>query len=207
MAFSLLDLERVIAQLRRRLRLLELQGTSGGIMQTGLAADRPSSVSPSSGSTVPYYAYDTQVLSVWNTLNESWDTISSLTPSTDLTTDSTSFTVNQSSHGFVVGDIVRSSGVANTFTKAQADSAAHAEVAGCVSSVINANSFVLTTQGLVTAGVPAEAAGSILFLSPSTAGALTTTEPSSSGEISKPLAIVVQSANKMLFINFRGEVL
>ena len=73
-SFTLQDLEKVIADLRRRLRLLEIQGNVG-ITQTGEAADRPITPNVSVGTTVSYYAYDTKVLSVWNVDDEAWDEV------------------------------------------------------------------------------------------------------------------------------------
>jgi len=121
--------------------------------------------------------------------------------------DSVSFTVSQTAHGFVVGDVIKESGTANTYAKAQADSAANAEVVGIVTTVTNVNSFAYTTHGIVIAGVPAVAAGTVLFLSPSSAGALTSTEPTSVGQVSIPLAVVLENSVRMLFNNKRGEVL
>jgi hypothetical protein len=118
-----------------------------------------------------------------------------------------SFSVTQTAHGFVVGDVLRNAGTANTYAKAQADSAAHAEIVGIVTVVTDANTFSVTTQGIVTAGVPAATAGTVMFLSASTAGALSSTEPSSLGDVSKPLAIVLESSVRMLFSNFRGELI
>jgi parallel beta-helix repeat protein len=118
-----------------------------------------------------------------------------------------SFSVAQTSHGFVVGDVLRMVASANTYAKAQADSAAHAEVVGIVSAVAGANNFTLTTQGLVTAGVPGDGDGTVLFLSPTTAGALTSTEPTTIGQVSKPLAIILESGARMVFTNFRGQAL
>lgn len=112
--------------------------------------------------------------------------------------------VAQTSHGFVVGDIIRNNGTANTYTKAKADSAANAEVSGIVTTVTDVNNFTYTVSGLITAGVPTDTAGTVYFLSPSSAGAITSTEPSTAGQISKPLLIVQQSATKALFFNFRG---
>jgi hypothetical protein len=118
-----------------------------------------------------------------------------------------SFAVTQTAHGFVVGDVLRSAGTANTYAKAKADSAAHAEIVGIVTVVTDANTFSVTTQGIVTTGVPAATAGTVMFLSASTAGALSSTEPSSLGDVSKPLAIVLESSVRMLFSNFRGELI
>lgn len=72
MAFSLLDIERIVAQLRRRLRLLEIKGNNG-IIKTGLAADRPTELTLSQGTTLSYYATDTKTLSIWNVQIEDWD--------------------------------------------------------------------------------------------------------------------------------------
>lgn len=120
---------------------------------------------------------------------------------------SSTVTVDQTAHGFVVGDVVRNSGTANTYIKAKADTVDDAEVVGIVTTVTNVNRFVITTEGEVTTGVPAETAGSVLFLSPTTAGALTSTEPTTLTQVSKPLAIVLESSVKMVFHNFRGELL
>lgn len=139
------------------------------------------------------------------TSNFDYDTSTSSGSSVAATTQ---INITQTSHGFSVGDVVRLvSGSANTYTKAQADSAANAEVVGIVTVVLSANSFTLVTEGVVTTGVPGEAAGTVMFLSPSTAGALTATEPSSVGQVSKPLAIILETSVRMLFSNYRGELL
>lgn len=121
--------------------------------------------------------------------------------------EATVFSVNQTSHGLSVGDIVRSNGTAGQFTKAQADSAANAEVIGIVTVVTDANNFTVTTEGYITTGVPAATAGTVFFLSPSTAGALTSTEPSTVGQISIPLLTVITSAAKAFFTVRRGLVI
>lgn len=108
-------------------------------------------------------------------------------------------TVSQSSHGFVVGDVIKSSGTANQYAKAQADSSANAAVVGIVTSVPDADNFKFTSNGEVTSGVPAVAAGTILFLSPTVAGGLTSTEPTGAGQVSRPVAIVVENAARMFF--------
>lgn len=114
-------------------------------------------------------------------------------------------TISQTAHGFSVGDIIRSSGVAGQYTEAQADTAANAEVVGIVTQVVNANSFVITTEGYFTAGVPAQAAGTIMFLSDSVAGGLTATEPTVSPTISKPLVTIITNAAIGYFHNYRGQ--
>lgn len=76
MAFTLLDLERIIAGLRRRLRLLEIQGNTN-ILKTGLQADLPDgpSLDLAPGTTISYYATDTKTLSVYNIVSGTWDTV------------------------------------------------------------------------------------------------------------------------------------
>lgn len=114
--------------------------------------------------------------------------------------------VTQTTHGFAVGDVIRATGT-NTYAKAQANSAANAEVTGIVNEVIDANNFTYTTEGVMTVGVPAVAAGTVLFLSPSVAGALTATEPAAVGNVSVPLAIVTENAVSMVFHKYRGAVI
>jgi len=114
--------------------------------------------------------------------------------------------VNQTTHGFAVGDVIRSSGTDGEYQKAQADSEANAEVAGIVTEVTDGDNFTYTLQGYIStaAAVPNETAGTVLFLDPSTAGALTATEPTTSGQISKPLGIITIANSEMIFFNMRG---
>jgi hypothetical protein len=111
--------------------------------------------------------------------------------------------VTQASHGFVAGDALYCSG-ANAYTKANADAAATADVVGVVAVNVGVNDFTLCTSGKMTTGVPAVAAGSVLFLSDTTAGALTTTEPTAVGHISLPIAIVTENAVSMIVYSWRG---
>jgi hypothetical protein len=115
--------------------------------------------------------------------------------------------VNQTTHGFSAGDVVRSSGSSDAYAKAKADSASNAEVAGIVDSVVDTNNFVLLTSGVFTSGVPAVAAGTVVFLDPSTAGAMTSTEPSTVGQVSKPVAVVLNNATRAIFLNYRGMLI
>lgn len=121
--------------------------------------------------------------------------------------EATIFTVNQTAHGLAVGDIVRSNGTAGQFTKAQADSAANAEVVGIVTVVTDANNYTVTTGGYITTGVPVQAASTVMFLSATTAGLLTATEPSTVGQVSLPLLVVITSGTKAYFNVKRGLVI
>lgn len=111
--------------------------------------------------------------------------------------------ITQSSHGFSVGSIIKFNGT--VYATAQADTAANAEVVGIVSTVGSANSFILTTHGYVT-GLSGLTAGNTYFLSPSSPGALTATEPSTVGQISKPV-LIADSTTSGYFYNMRGEIL
>jgi mucin-19 len=110
--------------------------------------------------------------------------------------------VSQASHGFTLGDIIRSSG-ANLFTKARADTAVNAEAVGYVTFVTDSSSFQYSPGGLVTGNFVA-APGNVLFLSPYSSGSLTNTEPTTVGQISKPLISVLESGSKGIFLNLRG---
>ena len=117
--------------------------------------------------------------------------------------------VTQSSHGFTVGKVLKSSGSNGTFATAQADSAANAEVVGIVTDSIDTNNFLMTIAGRITVDgvVPDVTAGTVLFLSATSAGDLTSTEPSTTGQISKPVAVVTTADSEMIMVNFRGEVI
>jgi len=114
--------------------------------------------------------------------------------------------VNQASHGFVVGDVLRWEGGSGgaDYAKAKADTIANAEVIGIVSAVADSNNFTLLSAGYIDLGSGAGlTAGDVYFLSDSTAGALTATEPTTEDHISKPLLIAI-SATEGYFFNWRG---
>ena len=123
--------------------------------------------------------------------------------------NSTSYAVTQSSHGFAVGKVLKSSGSAGAYATSQANSAANAEVIGIVTVVADTNNFTSTIAGEVdvAAAVPDVAAGTVVFLDASNAGDLTATAPSTSGQISKPIGIVTTQNAKMLLLPYRGEVI
>jgi len=109
--------------------------------------------------------------------------------------------ITQNSHGFAVGDVLKFAG--GVYAKAQADSAANAEVVGIVSAVTE-NTFDLLNVGFIS-GLSSLTAGTVYFLSPSSAGALADTEPTTVNQVSKPLLIAV-STTEGYFCNFRGSV-
>lgn len=115
--------------------------------------------------------------------------------------------ITATAHGFMVGDVLRMDGTA--YTKAKADSAANAEVVGMVASVPDANTFVLAIGGLVPVSAlnfeeESVTPGALYFLSVENAGLMQLAEPSTDGQISKPVFIAV-SATAGYFFNMRGE--
>ena len=109
--------------------------------------------------------------------------------------------INQTAHGFIVGNVLRFNGT--VWVKAQADSATNAEAIGIVSSVTNDDNFILLYSGYIS-GLSSLTAGTKYYLSDTSAGALTNVEPTDGGEISKPLLIAV-STTAGYFFNWRGS--
>ncbi len=112
-------------------------------------------------------------------------------------------TINQVAHGFSEKEIVFWNG--SEYELALADTAANAEVIGMVSSVLNANSFELTTAGFVS-GLSGLVNNTVYFLSDAVAGLLTATPPTTPGHIEKPLFISI-STTAGYFYNYRGKII
>ena len=114
-------------------------------------------------------------------------------------------TVTQNSHGLTLGYPVKmtSSGYAH----ATADSAANAEVVGIIIATTT-NTLTIALGGRITVDgcVPNVTTGTVLFLQVS-AGLLAATEPSSAGQISKPMAVVTVANSEMIMVQQRGEVI
>jgi hypothetical protein len=120
-----------------------------------------------------------------------------------ITSDTDVTSITQTAHGLAVGDWVRLN--STNYVKAQANNETNAEVVGVVSAVADANTFTLTTGGLVT-GLSGLTAGAVYYLSASTAGAITATEPTGNGEISKPVFIARTTTSGYVF-NMRGNII
>ena len=119
-------------------------------------------------------------------------------------TVSMTLAVNQSAHGFVVGNMLKCIG-SNAYALAQADSAADAEVIGCVSAVTDANNFTLLFGGVLT-GLTGLGAGSVVYLHPTVAGSYTNTRPTTAGQVVKPIAIGITST-VAIWNNMLGAIL
>ena len=121
--------------------------------------------------------------------------------------------VSHTSHGFTdptdIGKAVRSSGTDGQFIIARANTAANAEVVGVITSIDTANQYTITTSGFVdvVAAVPTATAGTVFFLAEADDSQLTSTEPTTAGAVSKPVAVVTESNAKMILIHYRGEVI
>jgi len=108
--------------------------------------------------------------------------------------------IAQGSHGFVVGDVLKQ--IAGVYSKAQADTADNAEVIGIVSAVADAGNFTLQMNGYIS-GLSGLTASETHFLSPTVAGALTATKPTTIGQIDKPL-LDADTTSSGFFNNMRG---
>ncbi len=99
-----------------------------------------------------------------------------------LTTNKIQNPINQVGHMFVVGDLVRLSG--GIFVKAQANSEANAALVGMVSAVVTADSFNLCQAGYVVDldVTHPVVANTVYYLSPTSAGNLTSTKPTTTGQ-------------------------
>jgi hypothetical protein len=107
-------------------------------------------------------------------------------------------TVSQTAHGLSVGDVIKVSGT-NTFAKAQGNTEVNSEAVGVVTTVVNANSFKYVSSAIQLAYAPAGTPGSAVWLSPTVAGGMTTTKPSSTGHVARALGTIIESGAKMYF--------
>lgn len=107
--------------------------------------------------------------------------------------------VHQVAHGFVVGDWVYIS-ADNFYTKGIATSLAASQVVGVVIEVVDANNFVLQTNGFNTGAVSLDDAGNplnpgtIMYLSTTVAGKITGTIPTVAGTFTKPVYVQQHTA-------------
>jgi len=124
--------------------------------------------------------------------------------------------VTQAGHGFVANDIGKAVKMLSTglYALATADAIGNADVIGIILQRIDANTLLLALSGRVTvdAGVPTGDPGTVLFLpllstKTTNVGYLNSTEPSSAGEVSKPMAVITISGSEMILFQMRGEVI
>jgi hypothetical protein len=105
-------------------------------------------------------------------------------------------------HGFAVGDVIYCTAT-TTCAKAKADADSTSEALGVVTAVPTANTFTLTQIGYAT-GLSGLLANSTYYLSASSTGALTLNEPTTVGQISKPM-FFADSTTTGYVLNMRGQ--
>jgi len=118
-----------------------------------------------------------------------------------LATSQLQIPINQVAHGFVIGDVLRFTGL--IYVKAQADSEANAAVCGMVSSVSGADSFFLCQIGRLNNLAVAKVAGNLYYLDAATAGALTAGKPNAIGEVVVP-CFIATGVNEGYFFGNTG---
>ena len=112
--------------------------------------------------------------------------------------------VNQTAHGFSVGDAIRFDGT--DWVKSQADSDTNSDVDALVVAVADADNFSFQIAGTILSIFTGLTPGATYFLSPTTAGALTTTETTTVGEVTKPVLRAL-SATTAIFVGMRGALI
>lgn len=111
--------------------------------------------------------------------------------------------VEQTGHGFSVGDWLTHDG--SDYVLAQADTEDNARALGVVIDVIDTDNFVLQAGGYVEV-LTGLTPGAQYWLDPSTPGAITTSQPTADGDIDKPLFFATGTATGWL-LNHRGMLL
>lgn len=108
--------------------------------------------------------------------------------------------IMQSSHGFAVGDVLYVDS-SKHYALAQADNFATSNAVGVVKEVVDLNNFILQSQGynegsftVDDMGVDIPAAA-VCYLSSTVAGKVTTTNPVTAGNISRPIYVSEQIAS------------
>jgi hypothetical protein len=112
--------------------------------------------------------------------------------------------VNQVGHGFTTfGTMIRFNGSA--WVKSQANSDTNADVDGIVIDIIDADNFEYQVPWVTLDGFTGLTPGTSYFLDPTTAGAYTSTQPNTIGQVTKPVLRAL-STTEAIFIGLRGAV-
>jgi hypothetical protein len=116
--------------------------------------------------------------------------------------------IEQTAHGFSLGDIVRIDSVTDSYVLAQSDTDVNSEAAGMVTFITDVDHFTLTTDGyfdLTGSGASALPLdiGCVYFLSTTVAGGVQLTSPSFVGQITKPI-FLSETANTGYIRIMRG---
>lgn len=127
---------------------------------------------------------------------------------------SSSFTINQTAHGFLEGDIIRPD--VNQWTLSQSDDPANAEAWAQVTVIVDVNHFTAVPlvglrqqQAGIVALIAGFAGGDALYVDAVTPGAVTNVAPTAIGEVTKPVGYVEADAAgvpiSFLTVNYRGQ--
>lgn len=111
--------------------------------------------------------------------------------------------VEQTGHGFSVGQALYSTSGSYALALADASAPEKAESLGVVSRVVDSNTFDITFEGKIT-GLSGLTSGAVYFLSPLIPGALTTTKPSGL-TIAKPMMVAINDTEAVV-VNYVGYI-
>lgn len=128
-------------------------------------------------------------------------------------TNASKINVTKNSHGWTSSDLGRPLYLnGSVWTLAQANTSAAAEIAGFIYAIIDVDTVRVALGGQIPTvganlleGGGNLVAGEAYFLSPTTAGKITATEPTTIGHISKPIGVATSTTSIVLY-NFRGSV-
>jgi len=126
-----------------------------------------------------------------------------LSSATVATGDAIKKTYTQTAHGILAGRAIYYNGT--SWKMAQADSVATADALGITDSV-GVDTFSVVMQGYISnvSGV-SWTAGSVYYISATSSGTLTTTEPTTYGYVSKPMLFALGTSSGIV-VNMRGVV-
>lgn len=111
--------------------------------------------------------------------------------------------INQTSHGFILGDYIGWSG--GTYNKAVADGNYDGEFVGLITEVVDSNNFKVTYAGYIS-GLTGLSASTTYWLSPTVDGEITTTEPNTNGQIAKPI-LFADSTTSAWILSYPGYII
>ena len=164
-------------------RNIDYTGSEGSATAAGVSEDSTYLNSITSN----YFAGITDVQAALNKFGDGFVALSGLITAG---TSSVIRAINKTAHGLSVGDVVHLSGGSESgsgvYVKSKADTEANAVVDGMVSAVADANNFTLWMGGYAT-GFTGLTGSTTYYLSPTTAGALTSTKPTTPGQIIAPV--------------------
>lgn len=108
--------------------------------------------------------------------------------------------LTETAHGFAVKDVIRYNGT--NYVKAQGTTG-NADALGVVETVTSANVFVLVYSGRIS-GLTGLVAGSEYYLDATTAGAVTATLPTASGNVQKSIMTAISTTSAIVNISKIG---